>query len=129
LAECSGVYCAFCAGVVALEAGGWGEYRVAEGRAEAADKRVVAWMGQYALYFCVVWAWAREQRVDSSGDSYSTVGYDVTGEVPNELHPHGNPYPSFTTANGPCWVVSEPAKLILGGISQYRIQSIDHLGS
>ena len=47
----------------------------------------------------------QDERVDCSGDSYSTVGYDVTGEVPTEQYPHGNPYPSWTTAEGPCWVV------------------------
>ena len=63
------------------------------------------------------------QLVNHSGDSYSTVGYDVTGEVPSELHPHGNPYPSWTTAEGPCWVASlDLSILILGGLSWYRIQ-------
>src|SRR6202035_1427400 len=36
-------------------------------------------------------------ETDSSGDSYTTVDYDVTGEHPNERNPIGNPeFPGHT---------------------------------
>jgi len=46
-----------------------------------------------------------ERAPDSSGDSYSTTGYDSDGPQPTELNPLGNPeFPGETTADGPNWV-------------------------
>jgi hypothetical protein len=42
---------------------------------------------------------------DCSGDSYSSIKYDVHGPHPSEMQPFGNPpYPGETTAGGPNWV-------------------------
>jgi hypothetical protein len=42
---------------------------------------------------------------NTSGDSYSSIEYNVDGERPNEKNPFGNPpYPGDTYAGGPNWV-------------------------
>ena len=41
----------------------------------------------------------------TSGDSYSSIGYDVHGDRPNATNIIGNPpFPGDTTAGGPNWV-------------------------
>jgi hypothetical protein len=41
-----------------------------------------------------------------SGDSYSAVGYQVDGARPSDEDILGNPpYPGYTTAGGPNWVL------------------------
>ena len=40
-----------------------------------------------------------------SGDSYTTVGFNVTGDQPDAANPIGNPpYPGYTSSDGPNWV-------------------------
>ena len=40
-----------------------------------------------------------------SGDSYTTVGFNVTGDQPDAANPIGNPsYFGYTSSNGPNWV-------------------------
>jgi hypothetical protein len=42
-----------------------------------------------------------------SGDSYSSIGYDVHGDHPNTTNIFGNPpFPGTTTTGGPNWVSS-----------------------
>lgn len=45
-------------------------------------------------------------RANGSGDSYTTIDYDVNGPPPSESNPLGNPpYPGHTTTGGPNWVL------------------------
>jgi hypothetical protein len=45
-------------------------------------------------------------RSDESGDSYSSIEYNVKGDHPNEDNPLGNPeYPGITYSDGANWVL------------------------
>jgi len=58
-----------------------------------------------------------------SGDSYSSIGYDVDGDVPSLRNPLGNPpYPGETWSAGPNWVFLHlQGSLRLGGLSCNRV--------
>jgi len=44
-------------------------------------------------------------KLNDSGDSYSSIEYDVNGDHPGTTNPLGNPpYPGDTYAGGPNWV-------------------------
>jgi hypothetical protein len=60
---------------------------------------------------------------NGSGDSYTTVGYDVHGEHPSESNPLGNPpYPGYTAAEGPNWVFLARNYLMEGWLAGNRVQ-------
>ncbi|KAF2642776.1 hypothetical protein P280DRAFT_395984 [Massarina eburnea CBS 473.64] len=49
--------------------------------------------------------WKGVKNLFVLGDSYSQIGFDVTGTQPNTANPFGNPtFPGWTSSNGPNWV-------------------------
>jgi len=49
--------------------------------------------------------WASVKYLFVFGDSYTTVGFNVSGIQPTAGNPLGNPpYPGYTSSNGPNWV-------------------------
>jgi hypothetical protein len=60
-----------------------------------------AWPDVRYLFILLIFC----SEADSSGDSYTTVEYDVTREHPNEQNPIGNPeFPGRTWSPGANWV-------------------------
>jgi hypothetical protein len=82
------------------------------------------WTGWNNVRYMFVLYVSPQLRIMSSGASYCSVGYNVSGDHPNEKNIIGNPpFPGKPQTNGLNWVcMTAQFKLILGGIFSVRVQ-------